>query len=669
MYEKRLGRLLLAFVALLVLIGAQAFRLQVLQAGGHVARLDDRLRRTVTLLPRRGDILDAAGRPLAADEPACAIHVNLRVLDARRTRCAWCGHLDVKRRKTSPRPEACGDCGAKRGLRLDGSPRARDESPDAGAFDPPGSEPWRCTACDAVTLSPVPELDPLEDCPACGREEFLEEVPGSSPAELALILGKDPAVLSAQMDRVRRLHRKQRSAGHFRYELFPLLPRVDRENARAMALAADRFPGLEVEPVPGRFVEPSAASVVGLIQPPGPEHVERFRDPSRAERGEHVYTLRELMRSLIGVSRLEGNHDTRLRGVPGLARRLRTEGGELSGELEILRAVQDGETLRTTLRLPVQALAHDIVESAPSDAAVVVLDLRDGGVVAIDSKSGDGFHHAVTHVQPGSVFKLITALAFLESGGDPDETLPCRNRGTVREGLRYRCDNHAAHDADLMYAFARSCNYYFMHRAGAAGPDAFADACRRLGIDRSEQLDLKGSRAGLEVFPGEGRKIPRWDVEHMGWGQGRATATPLQIATAYARVATGGRMLEPHLLQDPAGAPRPVPAIDPVIARHAPLLKTAARLVVTEGTGRKSEELARVRAAGKSGTGEVPRRAGDPGDPERNRYVNNAWFVGYAPYDDPKYLAVVVYERVLDHGGDLCGPLVGRLLEEALLER
>ncbi len=450
--------------------------------------------------------------------------------------------------------------------------------------------------------------------------------------------------LRAKFDAAFERHAKRPELGEF-----DLVRDVDREKASRVALAAAGFPGVVVRCRPARVVDAPSGEVVGRVRPPDAVDAARFKDADQADGG-RVYTFSEICSMQFGRSGLERAFDDSLRGDPGRARR----NGRRAPSVEL--AVVDGAPLVTSIRRDVQALAEDVVHEATGDAAAVVVDLADGGVVALASRSRDGFDHAVCALRPGSVFKLVTALALLEAGVSPDETVHCAKHGRLPGGRSYVCDEEHG-DVAFTDAFAQSCNCYFETMAERVGVDAMLRACRELGLDANPTLHLAGSPCGLDPVWREGSVWRPADLAKIGIGQGKALVSPLQVAVAYGRVATGGRRLSPWLVDVER---RSTADTDASIARFAPLIRDAARRCVTVGTGKDVPELDAVEAAGKSGTGDL-RYSKDP-----RKAPNNAWFVAFAPASNPRYVAAVVYESVKDHGARAAGGPVARLLAEAL---
>jgi penicillin-binding protein 2 len=506
---------------------------------------------------------------------------------------------------------------------------------------------WRCGVCAAVTRR---NAEP-DRCPDCGAEHSAQFVPPPDSAALARLCGVTEtelgdALLAADADH----------AAHPEYGRHELFESVDRDAAVAVALAAQRFPGVTVKARARRSADDAARLVAGKLRDPRREDVETLTAADREANGLRHYSLGEVYAMRFGQSGLEAAFDEVLRGDPGTSRRAPRKGGHVQPPIVVV-PVADGAALRTTLRRDVQLVAEDVVAAEPDAvaAAAVVIDLSDGGVVALSGRSADGYHHAVCAIRPGSVFKLVTSLALLESGISPDERITCA--GTHPPHDLYKCDeNHG--DLSFRDAFAESCNTYFAKMAERVGTDAMLRAYRELGFDDNSYLHLNGSASGLAPRWGDGSKWYAADLAKLGIGQGKALVSPLQVALAYARVATGGRRLTPYLVDEEVP---PAPDIDASIARFAPLICDAARRVVTSGTGHNVPALDAIEAAGKSGTGDVV--AGKNGEAGK---LNNAWFVAFAPASRPRYAAVVVYERIGQHGATASGPQVARLLAEAL---
>jgi len=283
---------------------------------------------------------------------------------------------------------------------------------------------------------------------------------------------------------------------------------------------------------------------------------------------------------------------------------------------------------------------------------------------------------------PGSTFKIVTAIAGLQSGVlSPASRFECQ--GFLSNPDEHRCLIFRLHgtghgSVNLRSAMAQSCNVYFF------------DAARRMGIaELARWTDLLqfGSPTGIDLPFEKSGTVPsvsadsaasaseavrrRYERDALGLaiGQSRLTVTPVQMARLLAFVANGGWLVTPHVISDD-GTARQAGEIE-----DSPYLQTRHRIPgVTQetlaavregliaaveepiGTGFKTVRLPGIRIAGKTGTAETT-----PGKPD------HAWFTGFVPADKPRYVFVVV----LEHGGSgsrAAGP-IARELVRSLLER
>jgi cell division protein FtsI/penicillin-binding protein 2 len=526
-------------------------------------------------------------------------------------------------------------------LWADGTPAATDVPGWRVEIDPRAFQARRvrCSRCGAVA---VPRREPA-CCAECGNDVGLMPLPQPDLGALARLLGVAEDELRSGFERAIGEHARR---PEYRWHL--LVDGIAREKALELALAGDRFPGVVAHAKLVRETDAAASPVVGSIGPAWDKERDELTDPER----DRVYSVAEVYAMRFGRRGLEAAFDESLRGDTGITTRRPRRADGTAREPEVKIPVKDGVPLRTTLRREVQALAEEVVAATDGAAAAVVVDVRDGAVVAISSRSKDGLNHAVASIRPGSVFKLVTALALLEAGVTPDETVNCAGHGPLPSGAKYKCD--AVHGSmSFNEAFADSCNAYFATMAERVGPAAMERAARELGFDENPTMHLPGSPPLFHSAWGGGARWWPDDMRHVGLGQGKALASPLQVAIAYARIASGGRRLTPYLVD----VERPAEAeTDASLARWAPQLRDAARRVVTAGTARGVPALDALEAAGKSGTGDLD-TAGTK---------NNAWFVAFAPASAPRYAAAVVYEGVGGHGAGTAGPSVARLLAEAL---
>ncbi len=267
---------------------------------------------------------------------------------------------------------------------------------------------------------------------------------------------------------------------------------------------------------------------------------------------------------------------------------------------------------------------------------------------------------------PGSPFKIITAAAALERNRVRPTTRfqPCT--GKYRFGDRdFHCWDLNGHGSlDLEGAIIQSCDVYFYQLIQELTVDELADTARRFGLGRSTDVEFFSDASGLvpdsawydKAF---GRR--RWTAGvklNLAIGQGELLATPLQMARTLAAVGGDGYLYRPHtcLVTESAYGNRDVRRVvrsqEPICSeRVRRFLKRALRGVVAEerGTGGLAR-VAGVEISGKTGTA------------ENSSGEDHAWFVAYAPSEDPDVAVALIVEKA-GHGGAVAAPLVREVLD------
>ncbi|HWA98280.1 MAG TPA: penicillin-binding transpeptidase domain-containing protein [Pirellulales bacterium] len=404
----------------------------------------------------------------------------------------------------------------------------------------------------------------------------------------------------------------------------------------------------------------------------------------------------------VGRMGLERHYDRQLRGVPGTIEERSDRTGRLIDRREVNPA-QPGTDLLVTLDVALQrsaerllddTLRHGALAGGPSDptgnagAAVIALDVRTGAVYCAaaaprfepsrfsspDAHGGAAlladprrplFDRATKMaLPPGSVFKAITAIALMEGGGfDPEEPYFCRgylDRPDRQRCMLFRREGIGHGDTTLTLALMRRCNTYFFYHATALGGEPIADWSRRLGLGQPTGIDLPDEATG-SVPNATGDRWTLADTHALAIGQSTLAVTPLQMARVMAAIANGGQLVRPHVVRSIglvasadegegsiAAARQPAPMLR---ERTLAELREGLERVVNDeqGTGYRTIRIPELPIAGKTGTAETGRGRAD-----------HAWFVGYAPADEPRVALAVVVE----HGGsgaDIAGPIAKRL--------
>lgn len=390
---------------------------------------------------------------------------------------------------------------------------------------------------------------------------------------------------------------------------------------------------------------------------------------------------------LLGRQGIEGRYEDYLRGERGEQLVVVDSRGRLIEKLEPALAHSGGD-LRLTLDLDLQQEAARLLEGKVG--AVVALDPRQGDVLALYSSPSfdpNAFarglspeewqalsqdprrplqNRAMQPMAPGSIFKIVMALAALDRAAVTPETRVFCAGSTQLYDHRRRCWNSGGHGwENLERALRDSCDIYFYQLGQKLGIETIAHYARLFGFGRSTGIALPGEKAGLVPDPQWSERVrgTRWypgETISVAIGQGPILVTPLQAAVMMGALARG-YLVEPRLVLD-----EPVRRGEPLPFRpeHLELVRGALWKVVNDpqGTGRTAHS-AGLDVAGKTGTAQVVRQETWTKNEELPPELrDHAWFVGYAPAGDPRLVVVVFVE----HGGGgskVAAPLARQLFE------
>ncbi len=273
---------------------------------------------------------------------------------------------------------------------------------------------------------------------------------------------------------------------------------------------------------------------------------------------------------------------------------------------------------------------------------------------------------------PGSTFKVVTAAAGLESGTISPET-PIDSPGSIiDEGHELANDfNTDWGPITLDTALTNSVNTYFGQLGQKIGQDALFETMEKFGFNATPPIDLPDDEVYESGVYEEGHTLSRHspvDLARVAIGQERLLATPLQIAMVAAAVANKGKLMKPQIWNrviDPDG--RVIHRLDPstysepISAKTAEELTTAMEGVVSAGTGTNAA-ISGVPVAGKTGTAETPGNEACGGGSEENQ----AWFMGFAPANEPKIAIAASVECTEQFGNDVAAPIFRDVAETIL---
>jgi peptidoglycan glycosyltransferase len=274
---------------------------------------------------------------------------------------------------------------------------------------------------------------------------------------------------------------------------------------------------------------------------------------------------------------------------------------------------------------------------------------------------------------PGSTFKVVTAAAGLESGTITPETTINAPGSLEVEGTPLQNDfNEDFGPIALDTALTNSVNTWFGQLAQQVGQDQLFETMEKFGFNAAPAIDLPEDQVEPSgVFGENGELLHRndpVDLARLGIGQERLLATPLQMTEVAAAIANKGKLMKPQIWKrviDPDG--RVVDKLDPslyseaVSAQTAEELTTAMEGVVSEGTGTNAA-ISGVPVAGKTGTAETPGNEACGGGENENQ----AWFMGFAPADEPKIAIAASVECTEQFGNDVAAPIFRDVAETIL---
>ena len=334
-----------------------------------------------------------------------------------------------------------------------------------------------------------------------------------------------------------------------------------------------------------------------------------------------------------------------------------------------------------TLDSEIQKIAENAAKKHMTKGAVVVMEPETGRIVAmvslpdyqpstvaqnLDGEDGALLNRALCNYNCGSVFKIVTAAAAIESGISLDTTYSCTGKVDVG-GVTFHCHNRLGHGTlNMTQAFAQSCNPYFIRLAQKMGGQTLYTMAVELGFDRPVIL-AEGWKTARAVLPSETELMSPAAVANLSFGQGALMATPVHIAQLVAAVVNDGEIIRPTILKGTVDAlgnlteETVAPAQQAFSASTARTLREMMLTVVEEGTGRSARPF-ELGGGGKTGTAET-------GWEQDGKEVVQSWFGGFYPAENPRYVVVVLAEDT-DNTGGKSSPVYKQICEEiTMLEK
>ncbi len=363
-----------------------------------------------------------------------------------------------------------------------------------------------------------------------------------------------------------------------------------------------------------------------------------------------------------------------------------------------------GRNLWLTVDIELQRVAESCLEG--KTGAIVAIDPNTGAVLAMANSpvfdqekfirglkkeewqalSKDPRHPLLNRAigaayPPGSTYKAIVALAGLKEGViTPETTFHCPGYYQFAD-RKYRCwRDHGHGSVDLEKAIVQSCDVYFYQTGMRLGVDRIAQYANYFGLGEKPGIGLQGESPGLiptSWWKKQALRVPwqKGETLSIAIGQGYDLATPLQMTLAYSAIANGGKLWQPHVVTRIEGSsskdddeikPRLKRKI-PIDARYFQLVQKGLTGVVEDGRGTahgiKDKSMM---MAGKTGTAQVVQLAENANRKLLEKVAklkerDHAWFVGYAPANDPQIVVGALVEHG-GHGSSAAAPLVQKVI-------
>jgi penicillin-binding protein 2 len=357
---------------------------------------------------------------------------------------------------------------------------------------------------------------------------------------------------------------------------------------------------------------------------------------------------------LVGKNGIEMTLDETLQGIHG------TKKVEVNAFNRIVREISfdnpiQGETVKTTIDIGLQRKIAEINDGRKG--IYIVMDVTNGEILAIYSTPGydpnlftDGIKYkdwnrlindidkplvnrAISSLYPpGSTFKMMTLLAIFNSGISPEDGIYCNGEYKIGNRILHCWKKYGHGYVNGYNALEHSCNIYFGAQSIKCGINSIANIARKFGLGDKSGIELPFEASGL--IPDKAWKMKKYskpwtfgDTVNVSIGQGYILTTPIQIVTMAARIASG-TMVSPTIVQSKG---RKAEVIN---IKYLNIIGSSMYNVM------KNHHWEGLGIAGKTGTAQVISKRDAKG-----KYGDHSLFVGYGPYDKPKYAVISIVEN------------------------
>ena len=511
----------------------------------------------------------------------------------------------------------------------------------------------------------------------------------------------DLSTLVAITNKDRKRFKKLLVESH-NFETLVIRNRLSDEEVARFAAQQYRFPGVEIKARLFRDY-PFGKKTSHLIG-----YIGRINDTEVDQLEENDLAANYRGSDYIGKTGLEQSYESDLHGTTGIEQVEVDAGGRAVRMLSRTAPVSGN-----ALVLSIDAKLQEIAEQSFGNyrGALVAIDPNNGEVLAfvskpgydpnpfidgIDTQSWDELNNSPDvplnnralrgQYPPGSTIKPFMALAGLNfHTRKPEQTINDPGvyylPGSSRQYRDWKAGGHGS--VNMFKAIQMSCDVYFYGLATELGIDNISNFLSRFGFGKKTGIDLEGETSGL--LPSQEWKMKRYqqiwypgDTVSVGIGQGYSLVTPLQLAFATATLANNGLAYKPHLVkevQSPRSSENRFIAKEPLYdlnidPKDLDLVRRAmVAVTLPGGTAVYASLGAPYHIAGKTGTAQViAMKQGEKYDVKNvdERLRDHAWFIAYAPAEQPKIALVVLAENG-GHGGGVAAPIARKVLDYYLL--
>jgi penicillin-binding protein 2 len=438
-----------------------------------------------------------------------------------------------------------------------------------------------------------------------------------------------------------------------------------------------RLEGIDIQVIPKRIYPfgPTAAHLIGYLGEINSRELEKLKP----------YGYR--IRNLVGKMGLEKSFDMYLKGKAGGTQ---IEVDNRSNLIRILgeKKMTPGKDIELTINIRWQKIANRLLQDYKG--TILIMDVRDGRILVMENSpafnpnffiSGYGkdlkqilhsrksplLNRALkANFPPGSIFKLVTAIAGLERNKiNISSKYNCEGKVSLGKE-EFRCWEEKGHGSQtLTEAIIPSCNIFFYKLGAELGPENLRNFAKLMDLGENSGVEIREENKGLIPSPAWKYATHRekWfagDTFNFAIGQGFVLVSPIQILRMVAAIANGGFLVKPYLVKHIGKTPTQEIKRDflGIKKEYLKILQEAMFQVVNHpyGTGNRAK-VEGLGIAAKTATAQTRKEA------------THAWISGFLPYSNPK-LAFVVFLEEGGRGGveaaDICHKLFSEIKEEVL---